>query len=68
MPTNSLDITGSLYNFWNTAIPENVSSLADATGSSVIDRTLESLLSVPPLLLFLTYGSGADAGSTMGIQ
>lgn len=64
---SSLDLTGSLYNFWNSVIPENVGSLADVTGSSVIDRTIESLISLPPLLMFLAYGAGADAGSTMGM-
>ena len=47
MPTQSLDLTGSLYNFWNNLIPDNVSSLANATGSSVIDRALESIMSLP---------------------
>ena len=64
---SSLDLTGSLYNFWNSAISENLGSLADATGSSVIDRTIESLLSLPGLILLLSYGAGADAGSTMGM-
>ena len=66
MPTQSLDLTGSLATFWENLLPENVSSLANATGSSVIDRTIESIISLPPLLLFHTSGSGAEAGSTIG--
>ena len=65
--TNSLDLTGSLYGIVNSIIPADGGSLADVTGSSVIDRTIETLASLPGLILFLSYGSGADAGSTMGM-
>ncbi|PAY22084.1 hypothetical protein CEY15_15490 [Dietzia natronolimnaea] len=62
-----MDITGSIATATAPLSAEFGSLMEEPTGSSFIDTLLQAAFILPPFLLNLLTGMGADLGSTPGM-